>query len=55
MAKVDHDASGIPETGPSGIPGPRGLGASKKEAIALAAALIGLALMGVGFWYEAAK
>jgi hypothetical protein len=55
MEKVNRDTSGTSQRGPSGIPGPHGLGASKKEAMALAAALVGLILMGLGFWYEAAK
>jgi hypothetical protein len=55
MAKVARDTSGTSEPGHSGIPAPNKLGASKKEAIALVAALVGLALMGLGFWYEAAK
>ena len=43
------------EVRPSGVPGPHGLGASKKEAVALALALAAILLVIVGFWYEAGR
>ena len=43
------------EVGPSGVPGPHRLGASKQEAVALALALVAIVLLIVGFWYEAGR
>jgi hypothetical protein len=41
--------------GPSGVPSPGGLVASRNEAIALGLAILGVALLIFGFWYEAGR
>ena len=40
---------------PSGVPGPHQLGASRKEALWLLAALILFALVVASFWFEASR
>ena len=48
----EDQTSKAEEARPSGVPGPHGLGESKKEVIALSVALVGLVLLAVAFWYE---
>lgn len=40
---------------PSGVPGPHGLGASRKEAIWAIAAVLLFALIVASFWFEASR
>ena len=40
---------------PSGIPGARGLSASRNEVVGLILALLVFAAITVGFWYEATR
>lgn len=55
MTDESGEASNIEEPRPSGVPGPYGLGESKKQALALVVALGGLVLLAAAYWYEAAK